>query len=62
MQKAAHHARSNKGPSLVQAHVVRLSPHSSWTIQKNTEKQKILSRSQTRPVLRMARFLIEQGS
>jgi 2-oxoisovalerate dehydrogenase E1 component len=62
MQKAVHHARSNNGPSLIQAHVVRLSPHSSSDDPKKYRKAEDIEQDLTRdPVLRLTRFLLEQG-
>jgi 2-oxoisovalerate dehydrogenase E1 component len=61
MQKAVQHARSNKCPSLIQAHVVRLSPHSSSDDPKKYRKAEDIEQDLKRdPVLRLTRFLIEQ--
>jgi 2-oxoisovalerate dehydrogenase E1 component len=62
MQKAVQRARENKGPSLIQAHVVRLSPHSSSDDPKKYRTAEDIEQDLKRdPVLRLTRFLIEQG-
>jgi 2-oxoisovalerate dehydrogenase E1 component len=62
MQKAVQRARENKGPSLIHAHVVRLSPHSSSDDPKKYRKAEDLEQDLKRdPILRLTRFLIEQG-
>jgi 2-oxoisovalerate dehydrogenase E1 component len=62
MQKAVQRARENKGPSLIQAHVVRLSPHSSSDDPKKYRKAEDIEQDLKRdPILRLTRFLIEQG-
>ena len=62
MQKAVQRARENKGPSLIQAHVVRLSPHSSSDDPKKYRTTEDIEQDLKRdPVLRLTRFLIEQG-
>jgi 2-oxoisovalerate dehydrogenase E1 component len=62
MQKAVQRAREKKCPSLIQAHVVRLSPHSSSDDPKKYRKAEDIEQDLKRdPVLRLTRFLIEQG-
>jgi 2-oxoisovalerate dehydrogenase E1 component len=62
MQKAVLRARENKGPSSVQANVVRLLPHSSSDDQRKYRDKEEIEQDQKRdPIPRLTRFLIEQN-
>jgi 2-oxoisovalerate dehydrogenase E1 component len=60
MQQAVQRARENKGPSLIQAHVVRLLPHSSSDDQRKYRSAEDLERDMRRdPIPRLSHFLLE---
>jgi 2-oxoisovalerate dehydrogenase E1 component len=62
MQNAVRRARDHQGPSLIQAHVVRLLPHSSSDDPKKYRNAHDIEQDLARdPVLRLTRFFIEQG-
>jgi len=62
MQKAVQCARENKCPSLIQAHVIRLSPHSSSDDPKKYRKTEDIEQDLKRdPILRLTQFLMEKG-
>ncbi|MEX0736219.1 MAG: thiamine pyrophosphate-dependent enzyme, partial [Bacteroidota bacterium] len=62
MKKAVERARQGGGPSLVQAHVVRLLPHSSSDDQFKYRSKEDLERDKARdPIPMMTHILIEEG-
>jgi 2-oxoisovalerate dehydrogenase E1 component len=62
LQKAVQHTRSNQGPSLIRANVVRLLPHSSSDDQRKYRNPEDIAKDRLRdPIPRLTRYLIEQG-
>jgi len=62
MQSAVHRARTNGGPSLIRAHVVRLLPHSSSDDQRKYRKPEDIEMDKKRdPIPRMTNDLIGGG-
>jgi 2-oxoisovalerate dehydrogenase E1 component len=61
MQEAVKRAREKKGPSLIQAHVVRLLPHSSSDDPRKYRRPEDIDKDiQCDPLPRLKRFLLEQ--
>jgi 2-oxoisovalerate dehydrogenase E1 component len=62
MRQAVVRARSKQGPSLIQANVVRLMPHSSSDDHRKYRKKEDIEQDMLRdPIPKLTQFLIEQG-
>jgi 2-oxoisovalerate dehydrogenase E1 component len=61
-QTAVHHCRSNKGPVLICANVVRLLPHSSSDDQRKYRKVEEIEKDRLKdPIPRLTSYIIENG-